>query len=146
MTTTDTPRNQYATAALKEHRATVAGELAQLESQVAIKREALGHLDAVLRMFAPEVDPEGLPKRRSRRDNPYPIPNATRRILGILRRRGEPMSSPDVIDALSAEMAFGPEGDHAVAARVRYALRDLAKDGGPVLKTGWRAEAMWSVR
>ncbi len=140
-------RNQYALAALKDQRSRHAGEIAQLESQVRLKREALDHIDAVLKLFAPEIDPESLPARRARKGTPYPIDNLSRRILGVLRRRGEPMPCGEVIDALAAEMGFPENAAAVIADRVRYRLRDLKRrEHSPVLKTGSRGDAMWSLR
>ncbi len=57
----------------------------------------------MLKLFAPELDLEAIPARRERKGMPYPIDNLSRRIMGVLRRRGEPMLSCDVIDAIVAE-------------------------------------------
>ena len=140
-------RNRYVTAALKERRAVLAGELQQLRSQATLKVEALAHVDAVLAMFAPEVDPNAIPARRTPPDNPFCVPHAARRILAILRRRGEPMSTQDVAGTLIAELGFGLEAAASVAQRCRIALRDLSKgERAQVLKTGYRTGAMWSLR
>ena len=140
-------RNQYALAALKEQRALHAGQLAQLESQVRLKREALSHIDAVLKMLAPEIDPKAIPARRARKGMPYPIDNLSRRIMGVIRRRGEPMPSCDVIDVIVGEMAFTENATALVGNRVRHGLKHLSRrENGAVLKTGSRRDAMWSLR
>ncbi len=140
-------RNRYVTAALKERRAILAGELQQLRTQAARHVDALAHVDAVLAMFAPEVDPNAIPLRRVPAENPHCVPHAARRILAILRRRGEAMSTADIAATLSAELGFGPEAAAGVAQRCRIALRDLSKgERASVLKTGWRTGAMWSLR
>ncbi len=145
-TENDTPTNLYATAALKRRRSILAGELAAMESQARLKREALAHIDAVLRMFAPDLDPGAIPDRRPRSGQSYPIAGLSRRILGILRRHGAPMHLHDVADALVAEMGFPAEARPFVIGRARFSLRDLyKKECGSVVKTGSRMEAMWSL-
>ncbi len=106
MTDPTANRDQYAPAALKEQRTLHAGQPAQLENQARTKREALAHIDAVLRMFAPEVDPESIPARRARKGTAYPVDNLSRRIMGVLRCRGEPMPYAEVIDVTAAEIGF----------------------------------------
>ena len=57
------------------------------------------------------------------------------------------MATADVVEAIAAEMGFEPEGIRAIHDRVGSTVRNLYKDGArPVLKTGERAEAMWSLR
>ncbi len=55
----------------------MSGELADLERQSRAQRVTLVHIDAVLALFAPEVDPEALPARRPRKDASYPSTTST---------------------------------------------------------------------
>src|SRR5207302_9083323 len=51
--------------ALRNKRAQIAGMIAMHESEARQLRAELIHIDAVLRLFGPETDPEGLPIRKA---------------------------------------------------------------------------------
>ena len=145
MSTARVLRNQYVVASLKDRRSLLAGELRQLESQARLKAEALAHLDAVLSMYAPEIDAKALPVRVQRPNHPWRVIGLSRRIRGVLRRHGAVMASSEVVDAIMAEMGFPSEAHRVVAHAVRYALRNLAISDPSVVKEGERAEARWSL-
>ena len=138
-------RNRYVTAALKERRSTIAGELRELEDQAKVKAASLSHIDAVLAMYAPEVDAKALPVRRPRPGRPYAVVGLSRCIRDVLRRRSEPMATLDVAEAIIAEMGFPAEATRSVATAVRYALHNLAKSGTSVVKEGEQAGTRWSL-
>jgi len=46
--------NQYAVAALKDRRATMAGEIQQFKEAIRHREDALAHLDATLRLLDPQ--------------------------------------------------------------------------------------------
>ena len=54
--------DRYALSALKKKRATLASEMVQLERQLRHRREALGHVDATLRLLDPTVEIDAIPK------------------------------------------------------------------------------------
>ena len=138
-------RNRYVTAALKERRSILAGELRHLEQQIRLATDALTHVDAVLAMYAPEVDAKALPVRVHRPSQPYKVPNLSCRIRDVLRRYGSPMPMGDVVTTLVSEMGFPAEAARAISPSVRYTLRNLAQEHGSVLKTGERETALWSI-
>ena len=138
-------RNRFVTASLKERRSLVAGELREIEQAAKRKAETLAAIDAVLAMYAPEIDATALPVRVQRPAKPYSVPGLFRRIRGVLRRHGAVMASSEVVDAIMAEMGFPSEAHRVVAHAVRYALRNLAISDPSVVKEGERAEARWSL-
>lgn len=139
------PSNQYATSALKELRSILAGEVATLQAELTAKRDSVHHVDVVLGMIAPEVDPATLPTRRTGK-RPYPVPHLTRRVLTIMRRRDAPMTARELAEAVAAEMGFPDEALPDLAKRCRYSARNLSlgktkrvvKAEGPDGETLWR--------
>lgn len=59
--------NKYALAALKDKRATLAGELAQLRNKLAWAESQLKHLDATIGIFEPNLDPDSIPNKHPRK-------------------------------------------------------------------------------
>ena len=59
--------NQYALAALKDKRATLAGEIVDLKKQLAWRVSQLDHVDACLTIFEPGVDVGALGIKRPRK-------------------------------------------------------------------------------
>ena len=100
MTQTDNG-NRYALVALRDKRATLAGEIADLKKQIAWRTEALGHVDACLRLMDPEADPARLPaKRPYKRVKLFRQGELGRMILDALRRAGKPLGTHAVVTAL----------------------------------------------
>ena len=122
------PSNQYATAALKELRSILAGEVADLQAELTTKRETVHHVDVVPGLIAPDLDPAGLPARRAASASPYPILHLTRRVLAILRRRDAPMGTREVAEAIAAETGYAEDALPNLTKRARYTLRNLTKD------------------
>jgi hypothetical protein len=59
--------NRYAIHALKDRRATMAGEIVQMKEGIAYREDQLGHLDAVLRELDPSYRADTLPPKKLRR-------------------------------------------------------------------------------
>ena len=59
--------NRYAIHALKDRRATMAGEIVQMKEGISYREEQLTHLDAVLRELDPSYRADTLPPKRLRR-------------------------------------------------------------------------------
>ena len=59
----------HVVSALVAKRSEVAGLIADLERKAAQQRADLVHVDAVLRLYAPELEPDCIPSRAARRRN-----------------------------------------------------------------------------
>jgi hypothetical protein len=59
--------NRYAIHALKDRRATMAGEIVQMKEGIACREEQLSHLDAVSRELDPSHRADTIPPKRLRR-------------------------------------------------------------------------------
>ena len=61
MESTRSRGDRYALSALRNTRASLASELVQLKRQLRHKKEALGHVDATLRLLDPTIEIEAIP-------------------------------------------------------------------------------------
>ena len=84
-------RDRYALSALRNKRADLASEVAQLERQIRHRKEALGHVDATLRLLDPSVDIDAIPNKRIvKRIKLFRQGELGRMIVGVLREAHEP--------------------------------------------------------
>ena len=61
--------NRSAIAALKDRRATMAGEIVQMKEGIRYREEQLTHLDATLRVLDPEYRADSIAPKRLRRSS-----------------------------------------------------------------------------
>ena len=127
--------NAATTKALMRKRADLLFEIAQSEKHTERLRLELVHLDAVLRMFLPEVVEAGMPvrQRRWRRSSPYfARGELTQRIYAALRRRAFTASVEIAADAMR-DKGLDPDADPVTRTdftrRVTAQLSALALEG-----------------
>jgi hypothetical protein len=138
--------NKYALAALRERRAELAGEIKTLESRLRHIRDSLVHVDATLRLFDPDGNPNSIrPKRPYKRVKLFGQGKLNRLILDALRKSTQPLRTQEVIDAIAAAVDFGPDAANGLKGRVRSNLTYLARVRGAILKDGDRETATWRV-
>jgi ABC-type antimicrobial peptide transport system permease subunit len=83
---------RYALAALKKKRAELAAEIVGIERQLRYRKEALGHVDATLRLLDPSVDIDAIPNKRIvRRIKLFRQGELGRLIVGAILRRDYPV-------------------------------------------------------
>jgi hypothetical protein len=136
--------NRYAIHALKDRRATMAGEIVQMKEGISYREEQLSHLDAVLRELDPSYRADTLPPKRLRRVKLFGNGELNRLIADALRRAEKPLASHDIADAIvEAKGATGGTQSmpwRRVRANLSYLLRNKR-----VVKTGDRLTARWSL-
>jgi hypothetical protein len=138
--------NRYALHALKERRAEIDGELRQCEQRLRYLREMLGHLDATLGLFDPDGNPKAIKaKRPYKRVKLFGAGKLNRLVLDALRRAGVPITTQAVINAVVADVGFGPDAAAGMRSRVRSNLLYLSKVRGLVIKEGEREMATWRL-
>jgi len=138
--------NRYALTALKDKRATLAGEIAALKKQIAWRVEALSHVDGCLRLLEPDGDPSTIPaKRPYRRVKLFRQGELGRMILDALRRAGKPLGTHAVVTALLAEGGHSEDARPAMTPRVRGNLCYLEK-AGKVNKAGRGKDVVWHLK
>jgi hypothetical protein len=136
--------NRYAIHALKDRRATMAGEIVQFKQGIADREEQLSHLDATLRILDPSYRADTIPPKRLRRVKLFGNGELNRLIADALRRAEKPLASSDVADAIVETKGYGRESIHALTRRVRANLSYLLRNKR-VVKTGDRLTARWTL-
>jgi hypothetical protein len=82
--------NRYAISALKDRRATMAGEIVQMKEGIRDREEQLTHLDATLRVLDPSYRADSIPPKRLRRVKLFGSGELNRLIADALRRAEKP--------------------------------------------------------
>lgn len=137
--------NHYALAALKDKRATLAGEIADLKKQIAYRHEALAHVDACLQIMDPAIVPEAIRARRVvKRVKLFRQGELGRLIIDALRRAERPQGTHAVVSALLDVGGYSESARSALTPRVRGNLCYLEKRG-KVAKTGRGKAVVWEL-
>ena len=137
--------NKYALATLREKRATLAGEIVQLEKQAKWKRDLLGHVDATLALFDPDYRQVSIPaKRPYRHIKLFKQGELGRLIVDSLRRAGRPLSTAEVASAVLAGAGAPESAKATMAGRVRGNLAYLERRQ-KVTKNGRGASVTWTL-
>jgi len=122
----------HVVTALRAKRAEISGHVADLERKLARHRAALANIDATIRLYAPELDPDSIPPKRTyRRTRYFAKGELSRRVVGVLRQaNGKPMTAAAITSAIVADKGF-PVGEgalsEAVTDMVLTVLRRLCK-------------------
>ena len=114
----------HVVSALVNKRAEIAGMITRTEQQLGQFRADLVHLDATIRLFAPEMEPKTIPAKRIRQsDLWFEQGELSRRVLDALRRAGEPIRAPDLVRAVMIDKGLDP-ADRPSFVRVQWKVRD----------------------
>ncbi len=89
-------------SALRAKRAEVSGYIHDLEKRVKIWRARLAHIDATIKIFSPETDPEAIPPRRTyRRSGYFKKGEFARLCLDELRKAdGQPIAKATIVGGI----------------------------------------------
>jgi hypothetical protein len=134
--------------ALRAKRAEISGHVHDLERKLARHRASLAAIDATIRLYAPGLDPDSIPPKRTyRRTRYFAKGELSRRIIDVLRQAGKPMTTGAITSAIVAEKGF-PIGEgalsEAVTDMVLTVLRWLSKRE-TVTKLGTSRDAQWTL-
>jgi len=141
--------NTYVISGLRDKRARLAGEIAAAEVKLAAKRETLANLDAVIRLFSPQTDPELIAAVRpcSKHGLFFRRGEATRLCFNAMREAGKPVPTRQVTDqALAAKGFYDAEGKvkAAIVVQIRQALVRMERRG-QVRKVLVGPECWWEL-
>ena len=114
----------HVVAALKDKRAELSGSIADLEKRIGQHRADLLHVDAVLRLFAPEFEPATIPPRAVRRPNSWFKPGELARLLlEVLRTAPAALSVREITVEIMERRGLDPQD-----ARTAELLRKLVSN------------------
>ena len=123
----------HVVAALKDKRAELAGVIADLEKRIAGHRVDLVHLDATLRMFAPDTEAAEIkPKAVRRRNAWFGQGECARLVYGILRTAARPMTSRAIAAALMTARGLDP-ADHRTRELIQKTAHGVLKRAVPAV-------------
>ena len=136
----------HVVSALVAKRAEISAYIHDLEKKVSTWRTRLAHIDASIKIFSPETDPEAIPPRRTyRRSGYFRKGEFARLCLDELREAGgKPITTAEIVTSILASK--GLPNDPALFAslneRVLVYLRQQ-RNRGSVTKTGTSRDAQW---
>ena len=139
----------HVVTALRAKRAEISGHVHDLERKLARHRASLAALDATIRLYAPELDPDSIPPKRTyRRTRYFAKGELSRRIVSVLRQAdGKPMTTAAITAAIVLDKGF-PIGEGALSEAVTdmtlTVLRRLGKRE-EVVKSGSSRNAQWAL-
>jgi len=139
----------HVVSALRAKRAEISGYVADLERKLAHHRTSLANIDATIRLFAPSLDPDAIPPKRTyRRTRYFAKGELSRRTLDALRNAdGQPLTTAAVVKAVMAGKGFPADGDALTTAITDMALTVLPRlcKRGTVTKIGTSRNAQWAL-
>ena len=135
-------------SALRAKRAEVSGYIHDLEKKVKTWRARLAHIDATIKIFSPETDPEAIPLRRTyRRSGYFRKGELARLCLDEMRKsNGQPIPTSTIVAAIIKAKGLPDDPALAVALteRVLSYLR-VKRKAGVITKTGTSRDAKWRL-
>src|SRR3954462_331133 len=119
-------------AALRDKRAELSGGIADLEKRIGQHRADLLHVDAVLRLFAPALEPATIPSKAVRQPSGWFRPGElARMVLEVLRTALAPLSVRDITGQVMERRGLDPQDGGMAKLRrklVRNAVNRQAAD------------------
>lgn len=136
--------NKYALAALKDKRATLAGEIKDLRAKLQYRVQQLDHVDATLTIFEPGFNVEKIGAKRPRRVKLFRQGELGRLIMDALRRGKVPLSTAEIVTAVLAATGHAESARPALAPRIRGNLAYHERRKG-VVKSGRGMSVKWTL-
>jgi hypothetical protein len=114
----------HVVAALKDKRAELSGGIADLEKRIGQHRADLLHVDAVLRLFAPEFEPATIPSKAVRQPSGLFRPGElARMVLDVLRTAPAPLTVREITAQVMERRGLDPQ-DGRTAELLRKLVRN----------------------
>ncbi len=138
--------NKYALAALKNQRATLAGQIVSLKKRLAWAEEQIRHVDASLQLLDPQLFPHLIPaKRPQKRIKLFRQGELGRLIIDAPRRAGKPLGTHAIVGAVLKAGGHSEAARPALGPRVRGNLAYLHRRE-KVAKAGRGKAVTWSLK
>ena len=114
----------HVVAALRDKRAELSGGIADLEKRIGQHRADLLHVDAVLRLFAPDLEPAAIRPKAVRRPNSRFKPGELARlVLEVLRTAPAPLSIREITAQIMERRGLDAQ-DNRTAELLRKLVRN----------------------
>jgi hypothetical protein len=139
--------NKYALAALKDRRASVAGEITATKKRLDYLTDSLRHIDGTIRLFADGLDPESIGEKKAyRRTKLFAQGELNRLILDAMRAAAKPVSTGEIVSAIVTRLGHDESAAKGMNHRVRANLQYLHRERGLVEKHGAGRETTWAIK
>jgi hypothetical protein len=136
----------HVVSALRDKRAELSGQIADLEKRLGQARADLVHLDAVLRLFAPELEPTEIAPKAVRRCNIWFRPGeCPRLVLDTLRTAGEPLATREITGRLMTAKGLDPADGRTRELVHKTVAATLNRLGAAVERTESRGMVSWAL-
>lgn len=138
----------YVLTGLVAKRAEIAGTLANMHETVAGLVRDLEHLDATIKLIAPDYEPEGIaPKMFRPPDDWSKRGQMSRMVLSILRNAKEPITSREIASRMILERGLALDAKllKLMSKRVGCALRDKREKGIARVAEGGGMYQLWEL-
>jgi hypothetical protein len=139
----------YVLTGLVKRRAEIAGELEAAHAAIGKLVTDLEHLDATIRIIAPDYEPESIAPKQFRPPSDWSqLGQMSRMVLSILRTAKEPLTSREIASRLVLErgLALDDKLLRMMTKRVSTALRDRREAGQVRSSQGPGTYALWALR
>jgi hypothetical protein len=139
----------HVVSALRAKRAEIGGYIADLERKLKRQRAILTHIDETIRLFAPSLNPDAIPPKRTyRRTRYFAKGELSRHCLDAFRKANGRSITTSEITALVVEWKGFPSNDAVLTASITEmaltVLRRLCKRGA-IVKSGTSRDAQWRL-
>jgi hypothetical protein len=139
----------HVVSALVAKRAEISAYIHDLEKKVSTWRARLVHIDASIKIFSPETDPEAIPPRRTyRRSGYFRKGEFARLCLDELRKAdGKSVTTSEIVTGVLKQKALANEPTlfASLNERALVYLRQQRKRGA-VIKAGTSRDAQWGLK
>ena len=136
----------HVVSALRDKRAELSGLIRDLEKRIGQYRVDLVHLDATLRLFAPDVQPEAIPARRpARRNDWFKSGECARLVCNVLRDAAAPMPTAEIARRLMETKGLPPGDERTRALVQKTILGTLNRAGATVERLEIDKVVCWRV-
>lgn len=138
----------YMLTGLVKARADIAGKLTALHEQVAQACRDLEHLDATIRIIAPDYEPETIaPKMFRPPDDWSKRGQMSRMVLSILRTAKEPITAREIAGKMVLDRGLAMDAKllKTMTKRVGCALRDKREKGVARVVEGGGMYQLWEL-
>jgi hypothetical protein len=135
-------------SALKDKRGELSGLIEHLERQLGQHRADLIHVDAVIRLYAPEVEPNAdIPARAVRERNSwFRNGECARMVCDLLRDVSEPIPTGAIVNSIMQEKGI-PGGDIRARDLIhRTVLSSLSRSPSVIERVTVEGQISWRVR
>jgi len=131
---------------LRRKRAEVSGEIRDLEGRIHALRRDLTHIDATLKMFAPDTEPRTIKPIR-----PYRVRNRlfepkelSIRVMTALRESGGTATPDAIVERIIADKGIDPVATQTIRRITMIVLKGMKRRG--TLATTDETPQRWTVR